>query len=236
MIKRIIQKICRDCKRIARLRRLKKSGICYSKPNYIYRAPKKGSVIIDVGCSYEAELSVMMIEAYNATAFAVDPTRKHGEALRRLEKKYCGKFSYIQAALCADDCTIKFSESMDNESGSVLKDHINVLNDRVQEYEVEGLSLNSLLDRTGIESVDYLKLDLEGAEYQMLSPAPIEALKRCRQIFVEFHHHAVDRFTEQDTFAIVKSIESSGFEAYSIDDHNFLFLNCSSDFKNANQL
>ncbi len=51
---------------------------------------------------------------------------------------------------------------------------------------VEVVTLESLMERYGIRSVDLLKLDCEGAEWDIL-PAAERVLPRVRQICMEFH-------------------------------------------------
>ncbi|MDD9985764.1 MAG: hypothetical protein OXQ31_05805 [Spirochaetaceae bacterium] len=60
----------------ARLRRLKRLGIHRIPPNFLFshELMTSNAIVIDVGCSYEAEFSVAMIERYGARAIAVDPT------------------------------------------------------------------------------------------------------------------------------------------------------------------
>ena len=72
-------------------------------------------------------------------------------------------------------------------------------------------------------AVDYLKLDLEGAEYDLLDTVSAEALSPFDQVFVEFHHHCLERYTEKDTKAVVERLIGTGRTAFSLDDHNYLF-------------
>lgn len=53
--------------------------------------------------------------------------------------------------------------------------------------EVETLSLADLLQRLGSETVDYLKCDVEGAEYAIFLGLPIETLRGVRRIGMELH-------------------------------------------------
>jgi hypothetical protein len=48
-------------------------------------------------------------------------------------------------------------------------------------------------------------------------------LQPFKQVFVEFHHHAVSHFGDADTRRIVALISGFGFHAFSLDDHNYLF-------------
>ena len=52
---------------------------------------------------------------------------------------------------------------------------------------VPGISLEQLFKDHEIESVDLLKMDIEGGEYAILQSTPSEVLKRVRNIVFEYH-------------------------------------------------
>jgi hypothetical protein len=106
-------------------------------------------------------------------------------------------------------------------SGSLLASH---------EYaggpvrEVRTTSLRELLDESRRQECDVLKLDVEGAEYEVL-PALCASgdVRRARQLLVEFHHHCTDR-TLHDTQACVERVKQSGFDLLHTEDRNCVFL------------
>jgi FkbM family methyltransferase len=224
LIGRVARRIGRDVKKYTRLRQARREGLVFVEPNFIYRPDLSAdSVVIDAGCSYEADFSVCLIGRHGVRAFGVDPTRKHREALRRLEAKYPGRFHHLPLAIAATDGTLTFHESRVNESGSLFSDHVNVLRDETTSYDVEAVTLGTLVKRVGVEKVDILKLDLEGAEFDLFERLTAGQLRPFRQLFVEFHHHAVSHFQPADTRRIVERVAGFGFRTFSMDDHNYLF-------------
>ncbi len=201
-------------------------GIRYIAPDFIFfYSPKKTKqlTVIDVGCGYQADFSITMIKRYDAKAIAVDPTLKHKPALSNLVQKYDGRFMHLPFAVCANNDTLTFFQSNVNESGSIMTDHVNVVRDEGTSYQVRGITPISLLNYLELDSADILKLDIEGAEYELLEMLEKDQLLPFEQIFIEFHHHAVERYTEADTERIVEKICTFGFETYSLDNHNYLF-------------
>jgi FkbM family methyltransferase len=224
LIARITRRIRRDLKKHIRLRQARREGLVFVEPNFVYRPDlAAGAVVIDAGCSYEADFSVCLIRRHDVRAFGVDPTRKHSGALRQLERQYPGRFAHVPCAIAATDGTLTFHESRVNESGSLFADHVNVIHDETTSYDVEAVTLTTLLKRIGIELVEILKLDLEGAEYELFERMTADDLRPFRQVFVEFHHHAVNHFGDADTRRLVGRISGFGFRAFSLDDHNYLF-------------
>ena len=163
-----------------------------------------------------------MIEKHNLNAFGVDPTMKHTPSLKMLEEITKGKFHHLAIAVTKKDGFITFYESRQNESGSILLEHINMQNDEITTYNVESVSLSELVRRIGITPVDFIKLDLEGAEYDLLDKISDEDINPFNQIFIEFHHHCTNHST-QETRLLVQNICSKGFKFFTLDHHNYLF-------------
>lgn len=225
IVQRIIRRGRRELKRIARQRRLEELGLTYVHPNFLYHSDLKSEgVAVDAGCSYEADFSQYMIQEHGLKAYGVDPTRKHRPALEKLEAHYKGHFTHLPLAISAQSGTLTFHESAENESGSLLDEHVNVQQDQITSYEVESVTLKDLSERVGIDRIEILKLDLEGAEYALLEAVSAEELSPFKQVFIEFHHHAIPEYGIEDTARLVKRIESFGYKSYSLDDHNYIFF------------
>jgi FkbM family methyltransferase len=184
---------------------------------------KSGDTVIDAGCSYEADFSLLMIDRHGARSFAVDPTRKHRESLAALEARYCDKFFHLPIAIGPSNSQLVFHESEIHESGSLMVDHTNVRSDKIVSYTVRSVTLPKLVEELGTERIAILKLDIEGAEYPLLLDVKASDLALFDQIFIEFHHHAVSNFDICDTRRIVDRITKIGFQSFSLDEHNYLF-------------
>ena len=57
----------------------------------------------------------------------------------------------------------------------------------IRTIEVQAISLPDLLSLIGCQRVDLIKIDIEGAEIDVLAACPDEVLKNIAQISVEFH-------------------------------------------------
>lgn len=213
-----------DILKLIKSNKYKNLGLTGFEPNYVFfDRLNSQSTIIDVGCGFEAEFSVTLINKHNLKAFAVDPTHKHAPYLKKIEEKYPSNFVHLQYALSAENGSTVFYEAENCESGSLLNSHQNVLNDTITEYDVTLIDLPELLKITGLQKVDLLKIDIEGAEYTLLNDKNIEALNSVEQLFVEFHHISVKNYSKKDTLKIVKQIENAGFNSFCNDGLNYLF-------------
>jgi len=73
---------------------------------------------------------------------------------------------------------------------------------------VESRSLAQVFDLPGLESCDLMKLDCEGAEYEILFSAPPELFQRIQRLVLEYHEQ-VTEYTRDD---LVNFLQAQGFE------------------------
>lgn len=213
-----------DLCRLKNKRLLRKYGIEQIPPNYIFfNRFDNNCNVIDVGCGFEAELSVTLIEKYQVKTVVVDPTLKHEQFIRAIENRLKPKFRYFQYALSAENGETIFYEAENCESGSLLNTHRNIQTHPTTQYKVQLLDLPTLISKTGFDEVDYMKIDLEGEEYNLFNEKNLKGLKNIKQLFVEFHHISVKGYSRKDTLKVVKRIRKEGFKSFTFDGLNYLF-------------
>ena len=225
---RLLAKLKRELTQALRVRQFKKQGLMTASPNYLFLPPKvETPSVIDIGCGFEAEFAVYWIKEHGATAVIVDPTRKHVPSLTEVVKTHAPHLSHMAYAVSKADGETQFFESVDNESGSLHGDHINVDGQETRSYTVEERTIASVMKEAGMTEVEMVKVDIEGAEFELFEQFDFSVFKRTRQIFVEFHHNQISTRSTQDTKAIVAQFAAQGFTARTTDDVNYLFVNSS---------
>jgi FkbM family methyltransferase len=90
---------------------------------------------------------------------------------------------------------------------------------------VQGITLETLLAKSGAQRIDLLKVDIDGAEFPMLMQAPIDVLEWICQITIEFHDF-LGLNTSEEVQRMVRRLESAGFIGirFSLDNNNWCFL------------
>jgi len=100
-------------------------------------------------------------------------------------------------AIWKDNTTIRFQQE-GGYSGRIPKD-----GDVGRIIEVDTVSLKDLLIN---KDVDFLKLDIEGAEYEVIKSC-YDILKRVKNIFIEYHSHYSERQTLHEILEILQQQE-----------------------------
>lgn len=92
-----------------------------------------------------------------------------------------------------------------------------------EQIEVRTVDLDALLAHAGCTECDVLKLDVEGAEYELLDTlARSGKIQSARQLLVEFHH-GWTRHTLEDTRNTVSQLSAAGFQLAHTEGRNYIF-------------
>jgi FkbM family methyltransferase len=94
---------------------------------------------------------------------------------------------------------------MDVSSGNPLQ--FKTQSGRSSENAVETIQLINYLDNNAITSVDLLKLDCEGGEFDILLPLSESELSRIKRIVMEYH----DGLTQHNHSEITQKLKKAGF-------------------------
>jgi len=84
--------------------------------------------------------------------------------------------------------------------------------------EVDCVTLTDILDENGIDRCEFLKIDCEGAEYEILLQTPDRCFERVRKMSVEYHSLA-----GSDVVTLRARLESLGFRVAVISRPHILF-------------
>ena len=137
----------------------------------------RGGVVVDIG----ANIGTFAIYAgqYANKVYAIEPERHNLEALKNNIALNNMEENVIALPYGISDYK-GTAVIHDSGGGSSIKD------DGAFGAEIEVMSLNDLFTLYNIDSVDVLKIDVEGSELEIILGASRENLNKCKYITMEF--------------------------------------------------
>lgn len=164
------------------------------------------SVVVDIGLGEDIAFSQSLIDKFGLTVHGFDPTPRAIAYVKRLAPR---NFVLHEFGIGADSGPAKFflPANQQHVSGSLLReDHLSG-----REIEVQLLSIGDVFKHLGCEHIDLLKLDVEGAEFEIIrSEQFAQYAPRIRMFCVEFHHRWPS-IGKAATDAAVASLQRFGF-------------------------
>ena len=150
---------------------------------YYFDTDQKKPYIIDAGANFGMS-SVYFKELYpNAEVLAFEPVPfLHDLASKNVARNKLSDVTVLKKGLAAKPGTATFFMSGDYSMAGSLTERRRTFGDEIEELTIETVPLADYLDR----EVDFLKLDIEGAEGEVLMAAG-DALANVRQMCVEWH-------------------------------------------------
>jgi FkbM family methyltransferase len=164
------------------------------------------SVVVDVGLGEDITFSQSLIDKFGLTVHGFDPTPRAIDYIKRTSPR---NFVLHELGVGARSGKAKFFLPINEQhvSGSLIPEaHLGK-----RELQVELLSIGDLFRRLHCERIDLFKLDIEGAEFDLIaSPEFAEYAPRIDMLCVEFHHRWPS-FGRQATDAAVATLRGLGF-------------------------
>lgn len=150
-------------------------------------AVKEGGVVYSIGVCDDLDFELEMISRYQAELFAFDPTPYSVDWIA--QQTLPTNFNFKPWAAAGEDGHFVLYPRIDKHghASTVMYTFHTVDENRIDGVRVEALTIASMMQRLGHEQIDVLKMDVEGAEYEVLNSL-LESQVRPKVIMVEFHH------------------------------------------------
>lgn len=166
-----------------------------------------GWTIVDIGAGI-GDFSIYVSEQQPETIiYAFEPFPSSYDLLNRnlLLNGINNVISSKEAVwFCDTELVLDFSKGEPLQVGSLERKNAKDFHNTVP---VKAISLKSLINKQNIKSINLLKLDCEGAEYDILMKAPSEILLKVERIIMEYHDLDSDHHHSQ----LEKFLKSEGF-------------------------
>lgn len=148
-------------------------------------AAEQIEVVWDLGANVGLTMAHMAALLPNARIVGVELDEQNMRLARHNVAHWSERCEVIHAAVWTQDGTIAY----EREAGQEQSFHVSrseAAPGAAETASAPAICLNTLLERTGTERVDYVKMDIEGAEMQVLKEST-EWARHVRSIKVEVH-------------------------------------------------
>ncbi len=158
-------------------------GSDYGGWSIITNEIRRDSVIYSFGIGEDASFDLALINRYGVFVHAFDPTRRSIEWVQA--QHFPAQFILHEYGLAASDGEVAFNppENAAHISHTIL--------DRPSTHDravyVPVKRLQTIMASLGHQTIDLLKVDIEGAEYAVIQDLRMSSIYP-KQILVEFHH------------------------------------------------
>ena len=180
----------------------------------------QNSVVYSFGIGTDISFDLALIEKYNLTIYAFDPTEKSIQWLK--EQSLPQNFRYFQLGLADFNgkATLFPPDNTKHISHTLLSSQY--LNK--DSYEIEVRTLKTIMESNNHHHIDLLKMDVEGVEYGVLENILASGVV-VRQLLVEFHHRFKNVGLDKTKKAI-ENLRKSGYQIFSVsvsgEEYSFL--------------
>jgi len=191
---------------------------CYSivenfgnKKDSLFRVLEPSDVVIDIGAHIGTFAVRSAKLAGRIMCFEPDPDN-FAFLLDNLRQNSLGNANALMVAVASDDGVRAMTPGLTKATGTITPGGRGG-------FQVSTVSLQTAIEMSECEDIGLVKMDCEGAEYEILGGASISTLRKVRRLFVELHY--VPGMARMLSLSLVK-LARAGFDVVWLDDGDLL--------------
>lgn len=172
------------------------------------------SIVYSLGIGEDVDFDLMLMRRFGCALHAFDPTPSTVDWIA--QRGLPAPFHFHPWAVTARDGTLKLYPRIrrDGSASTVMYTMVKEEASADQAIEVPAMSLGTIARQLGHDRIDLLKMDIEGAEYEVLDNLLDSAVKPT-QLLVEFHHRFPGIGPER-TEAMIRKLRDTGYCLFAI--------------------
>lgn len=168
--------------------------------------PRDGDVIIDMGAHIGTFSLLASSKVGNGKVYSIEASQETFNLLRiNVALNKCSNISVHHLAMADKDgeCTL-YHDTVEGNWGHSTVKKLSEINETVK-----SCALSTFMEMNQIDRCDFMKLNIEGAEFPVLLNTPSIVLQRFGTILVLYH---CDLWADNTDVDMISHLESSGFD------------------------
>ena len=178
----------------------------YHRPG-ILLSHKKEQVILDLGSNIGATIIDYKLLFPDSTIYGFEMDRENYE-LAKINCSSLPNVHLFNLAVWNSDTVIKYDDSNDSDAYVINKAEKGTFK------EVQSITISKILTDNKITQVDFLKMDIEGAELDIFNDKDLEWVNSVNYMNIEFHH-----ITDGTLLSYINLLEGYGFRVWKSSNH-----------------
>ncbi len=167
----------------------------------------KTDTVVDIG-AHKGYFSVYAAKlAKKGHIYSFEPTEKNFAFLKKnITLNHCKNIYPYKLGVAAERSERKIYEFMDQAGGiSLIREWFGE-SDKVKSYKIKCITVDDIFTTCKIDKIDYLKLDCEGSEHEILLNTSAKTMKKIEKIGMEYHE--IGNLTAE---GLITFLEKNGF-------------------------
>lgn len=171
-------------------------------------------VVLDIGAN-NGLFTLLMLQSGCRKVYAFEPNK---DSLVNLTHMFANndKVAIVEKAVYINDSDLEFFIDPNNTTiGSLSESHLQTHGSSVQKITVPAISLKSFMKEHGVDRISLVKMDIEGAEYDIIEHLEDEVYDKVDSFLIEYHDN-----TDRRVVRLLDILKSKGYDIVQIRNQN----------------
>lgn len=173
--------------------------------------------IVDLGSNIGLSAASFLSEYPNASIVVVEPEKDNVLVLNENLQPYIDEGRTVfkfNSPVYSKEVVLNLFDSLKGSHGFRVSENLESSNSL---QTMDSVTINGILEKVGWDSIDIIKIDIEGAEFELLQEN-IEWIQKTKYLIIETH----DRFKKGSTKQLFKSLEPFNYMVQIINENFFI--------------
>jgi len=179
--------------------------------------PFEPKTIVDAGANVGLASVFFKLKYPNSKIVAVEIESKNVEMIKKNTATF-NSITVLEKGLYNKKAFFKIEDPFNASNSFQIKE----VNEN-ENYDIESITLDSILSDNNWDTIDILKIDIEGAEIQLFEENYQNWLPKTKVIMIETH----DRMLPKCSYTVMKTINEYNFILYTTTEGTLIYFNLS---------